>query len=205
MLKLIKEYHVSLILEARAILDTAKIKSLTERFRDVDVPENGDIMKLTCGASLAHHGLPISVVELILCDDDLSPVPAQHLASLASCVTNELSIWNVSGCDLVSILSSLKCERLDITSQRVRRVETRALVQAMETGVKRVELCGGVTLDMETLAEYSGQGACREVELYGDTAARYRGELVTWARSRNWRVDADGDRRCVVKRSATDG
>ena len=44
---------------------------------------------------------------LWLLDVDLSPVPAQHLASLALCVTFRLSIRNVSGCDLVSILTSL--------------------------------------------------------------------------------------------------
>ena len=36
-----------------------------------------------------------------MCDVDLCPVPAQHLASLAS-LTRYLRIWNVSGYDLVS-------------------------------------------------------------------------------------------------------
>ena len=144
-------------------------------------------MKLTCGASLAHHGLLISVVELRLYYVDLSPVPAQRLASLTSCVTGALLIKNVTGCDLVSLLSSLKCEGF-ISSQSLGREETQALVQAMEAGVKWVML-GGLTLDMEALAEYSGQGVCSKVTLYDDTAARYRGELVTWARSRDWRVD----------------
>ena len=190
-----------MILEARGILDTDKIEKLTERFRDyVDIRGNRDIMKLMRGASLVHHGLLISVDTVWLYNVDLSPVPAQHLASLASCVTRYLSIQKVSGCDLVSLLSSLKCQQLNITSQSLGRVETQALVQAMESGVKRVWL-GGKTLDMETLAEYSGQKVCRMVGLIDDTAARYRGELVTWARSRNWRVDTYKDWRCIVKRS----
>ena len=198
LLKLIKKYHVSLILEARAILDTAKIERLTERFRYVGVNGNGNIMRLMCGASLAHHSLLGSLYSLDLRNADLSPVPAQHLASLASCVTSELFINNVSGCDLVSLLSSLKCENMTITSQSLGREETQALVRAMESSVEWVTLYQWVTLDMETLAEYSGQGVCWVVDLHYNTAARYRGELVTWARSRNWGVDADKDWQCIV-------
>ena len=69
----------------------------------------------------------------------------------------------------------------------------------MESGVGRVELHGEVTLDIEALAEYSGQGVCRTVMLqWPDTMARYRQELVTWARSRNWRVYPDDDYQCIV-------
>ena len=199
-----------MILEARGILDTDKIEKLTERFRDyVDIRGNRDIMKLMRGASLVHHGLLISVDTVWLYNVDLSPVPAQHLASLASFVRRDLNIVNVTGCDLVSLVSCLKCQKLDIKSQRLGREETQALVQAMESGVEKVVLLldDEVTLDMEALAEYSGQGVCRMVGL-GDTATRYRGELVTWARSRNWRVkeypNLDEDWRCIVQRSATD-
>ena len=200
----IKKYNASLILEARAILDTAKIKRRTVRLRET--LNNSDIRKLTFAASLAHHGLLDSVNDLWLEDVDLSPVPAQHLASLASCVTTFFTIKTVTGHDLVSILSSLKCKELIIISQSLGREETRALVRAMVTGVRYVQLCGGVTLDMEALAEYSGQGVCSVVALYHYTAARYRGELVVWARSRNWRVYANWrDGRCLVQHPATDG
>ena len=146
---------------------------------------------MKCAASLAHHGLFGSVDTLWLLDVDLSQVPAQHLASLALCVTFRLSIRNVSGCDLVSILSSAKCEFLYIYGQSLGSEETRALVQAMESGVEEVRLTNGVTLDIEALTEYSGQGVCRNVELFLDesyTADRYREGMRTWARSRNWRV-----------------
>ena len=140
---------------------------------------------LLCAASLVHHGLLRSVESLLLLDVDLSPVPDQQLVSLASCVTRYLNIKNVSGCDLASILSSLKCEQLIFTRQRVGRKETQALVQAMESGVKEVYIGYGVTLDIEALTDYSGQGVCREITLMGDTADRYREEPRTWIRSRN--------------------
>ena len=151
---------------------------------------------MKCGASLAHHGLLSSVNRLSLYFIDLSPVPTQHLASLVSCVTNHLDIWNVSGCDLTSILTSAKCGFLYIYGQSLGSEETQALVQAMESGVEEVRLTNGVTLDIEALTEYSGQGVCRKVELFLDesyTADRYREGMRTWARNRNWRVAINGN------------
>ena len=175
-------------LEARGILTTEKIERFTAKVRDVitgsflrDVMKNRYLISgiegqrvLMCATSLAHHGLLSSTRMMTLLDVDLSPVPTQHLASLASCVTKGLLIENVSGCDLVSLYTSLKCTKLFITRQSLGREETQALVQAMESGVKEVRLRAGVTLDMKALAEYSGQGVCREVWLYYKTAARYR-------------------------------
>ena len=144
-----------------------------------------------CAASLAHHGLLSSVNELYLRDVDLSPVAAQHMASLTSCVPTDLIlIINVSGFGLVSLLSTAKCTELGIFRQSLEREETWALVQAMESRVKMVWL-DTVTLDIETLTEYSGQGVCREVWLMDDTAATYREEMRTWARSRKWRLMQD--------------
>ena len=149
-------------------------------------------MEMMCGASLAQYGLLGSVKRLCLNNVDLSPVPAQHLASLVSCVTSDLVINNVSGCDLVSILTSLKCRQLYITNQSLGREETQALVQAMESGVETVKLGGLVTLDVEALAEYRGQGVCWKVKLCGDTVDRYKEDLSKWARSIDWRVESGG-------------
>ena len=121
-------------------------------------------------------------------------VPAQHLASLVSSVTERVSIQNVSGCDLVSVLDSVKSNVLNITRQNLDSEETQALVQAMETGVKIVRLYKEVTLDIRDLMEYSGQGKCRGLEVYReDTAARYKEQLRTWATSRNWEVTQDDE------------
>ena len=69
-------------------------------------------------------------------------------------------------------LTNLKCKYLFIYRQSLGREETRALVQAMESGVEDITLGGGVTLDMETLAEFSGQKMCKEVALQ-----RYSGQI----------------------------
>ena len=144
---------------------------------------------------LAHHGLLGSLEIFELRGVDLSPFPTQHLASLVSCVTSKLHIENIRGCDLVSLLTSLKCKQLGIWRQSLGREETRTLVQAMESGVEEVFLFTGVTLDIEALVEYeySRQGVCRCVGIVGvdDTKDRDREELRKWASRKNWRVGSD--------------
>ena len=121
---------------------------------------------------------------------DLSPVPIEHLESLAYCVTGDVLIKNVSGCQqIVSILKHIDCvSHLRFSNQSLGREETQALVQAMESGVGDVALLRDVTLDIKAFTEYSGQGFWREVTLRNNTVAKYREELRTWARTRNWRV-----------------
>ena len=61
----------------------------------------------------------------------------------------------------------------------------------MESRVEVVWLRDKVTLDIGALIEYTGQGKCRGVVCYNDTAARYREDLKTWAQSKNWQVTID--------------
>ena len=188
-----------MILEARAIIDSDMIRRMTERFRDRDVLVWRSVLRVICMASLAHHGLLGSVNMLSLGFVDLSPVPTQHLVSLASCVTRYLCINEVSGCDLVSLLKSVKCRILHIRRQTLGRELTQALVQAMESRVEKLRLCEFVRLgdkkgegkvDIEALTEYSGQGRCRTLEVTKYKQTTYQKELRHWAKSRNWRVNS---------------
>jgi len=145
---------------------------------------------ITYAASLAHHGLLGSVTVLHLCDDYPTSLPTEQLDSLVSSVTEWVDIENVSGCDLVTILDSVKSKELDISRQSLGSEETQALVRAMESRVEEMELYE-VTLDIRDLMKYNGQGKCREVRCYSDTADRYREQLRIWAKSRNWEVTHD--------------
>ena len=151
-----------------------------------------------CAASLAYHGLLGSAEEtkyLELGDLDLTNIPSEHLAALASWVTSscEVSIYNVTGIDMVSFLDSLQCQKLRIDYQNLWREETQALVQAMESRVEEVDL-GSVTFDVETLVTYSGDGRCREVWLFvGDDEGgknlklwNLKERLKNWAMSKDW-------------------
>ena len=86
-------------------------------------------------------------------------------------------------------------KRLNSRDQTLNEKETEALVQAMETRVESV--CLGsfepeyseevMTLDIGALTQYSGNGMCREVFLYGDIVTIHAEKLVTWAKRRNWK------------------
>ena len=146
--------------------------------------------EIVTAASLAHHGLMDSLEEITLWDVDLASVPAEHLASLASCVTDFVGINNISNIDLMPVLDNMKCEVLSINSQSLRSEETQSLVRALESNVTGLVLghYGEVSLDITTLTQYSGQGKCRRVVCWRANADMYREELVTWAQRVNWAV-----------------
>ena len=129
---------------------------------------------ITFAARLAHHRLLESVKSMII-DVDLTSVPDEHLASS---VTGELHIKNVSGCDLVTILDNVNCKHLYIWSQCLGSEETQALVRAIESRVGVVILHKGVSLDISSFASFNPNSLLD----------RYRGKLKTLARCRNWKV-----------------
>merc|ERR1711971_1337541 len=114
-------------------------------------------------------------------------------------VTEDIFIENVSGCSLVSIIESFnKIQRCGFNSQILNKSSTKALVGVLEDRVSCVQLFN-VTLDIEALVKYSGQGRCRDVACWGDTAARYREEMISWAKSRNWAVVNDREGLLQIK------
>ena len=186
-------------LEADGILPAAVMESLAEKLRiKLGAPS---LQEIRCAASLAHKGRLGSVGPLWLWGD-LSSVPAQNLAPLVACVTWLVRIDNVRGCDLVGILESVRSKELDITRQTLDSDKTEALVQSMESVVETLWLGFNaegleselLTLSIATLTQYSGQGKCREVRCDHNIPARYREQLVTWAKSKDWDVIDNRDR-----------
>ena len=167
------------------------IENLVERVKRNLKHYTNSLPVITCSASLAHQGLLGSVKCIGLRNVDLTSVTAEHLATLVSSVWERVIIWNVSGCDLVTILESVKSEMLVIQDQSLGREETQALVRAMESSVESVWLDREVTLEIRDLMEYSGQRKCWFAGCYSDTTDRYREQLRTWATSRNWTVNRD--------------
>ena len=55
---------------------------------------------------------------------------------------------------------------------------------------------GEMTLDIEALAKYSGQGKCRYITCWSPTW--YREELRSWANQRNWILKRDDDVSIVI-------
>ena len=154
--------------------------------------------EITRAASLAHQGHLGSLYRISLQDVNLSYIPAENLASLVSSVERDVDIRNVSGCGLVTILNSVKIEQLHIRRQSLDSEESRALVRAMESRVREVELLEEVTLDITALMEYSGQGKCGQVECYYDSASRYREDFRTLAQNKNWQMIVGGGPRFKI-------
>ena len=142
---------------------------------------------MTCAATLAYRGWIKDVDNMWLQEIDLGTVPIQHLISLLSSVKRTVNIDDeVTGCDLVTILDSLQCQEIRLGCERLGREETQALVRAMESRVEKVFLYNEIELDMEALAEYSGQGRCRVLECKGVTDVTFCYRLMTWASKTEW-------------------
>ena len=121
---------------------------------------------ITCAAALAHHGLLDNIDCVNLVEVDLSTVPAQHLVSLITNATRLVYINYVSGCNLSTLIDSVKCKELLIFNHCLGREETQALMRAMESCLKWLMLYDVKTLDKETLVEYSRQlKCCLEIDL----------------------------------------
>ena len=161
---------------------------------DLDLDHNYDLRLMTCAATLTQLGVDLGDGrgEMVLRGDDMTSFPTEHLGLLVSRVTHCVHIMNMRGCDLATVLNNVKSNSLNIKRQSLDSEETLALVQAMESRVERVGLYEEVTLDINTLMGYSGQGKCRRVELYWDTSPRYRGELMIWSKMNKWTVTRNG-------------
>ena len=147
--------------------------------------------QVTCAASLAHHGYIRTIEDLKLERLDLSSIPSDHLASLVSCVTSSVEISNVSGFDLVCFMESIRCEWLYIgIGVNMGSEETKALVRAMESHLINVRIRGSgrMTLDVNALTQYSGQGKCNHIQCYAYNKV-YKEKLMTWAQRKNWKTE----------------
>ena len=133
--------------------------------------EAPSIHEISDAASLAHHGMLGSVEWMLLSNVDLACIPAEHLASLTSCVTEYVSIRTVSNCDIISILDSVKSQGLFISSKSLSSEETQALVRAMESNIETVVL-----------------GFEDEGYYWSEDKDRYRDEIRRWAQRNNWKV-----------------
>ena len=203
-------------LETRGILPTGVMEIVAERVRKIIIEINrlhilaDDIALLTCAASFAHLGLLGPVKEMWLSNAhrkdgvnvNLVSVPDQHLAALVSCVTDQVEIGNIRGCDLVTILERVNSSRLEISCQ-LGSDETRALVQAMETRVQEVKM--RYIGDIESLMKYNGQGKCEWLSaswrMREDITAEDMGKLRKWAKRNNWGKWTDDNKRFVFSRT----
>ena len=154
-------------------------------------------------ARLAWEGPLTSVEYLRIVDKRITDIliPRDQMEKLASIVTRRVWIDNMTHTDqLGSILANVKCPVLWLRRMDLSNAETRALVTAMRDRVQTVVLYNGVTLFIEELTKYVGQGCCIGLGLLGDTRTRHGERLRRWAADNRWRVTVDDDVCLVMKK-----
>ena len=130
---------------------------------------------------------------------DISDIPSDQMDKLASIVTERVWIYNMTPASRVSsILASVQCTELLLRKMKLSKENTRALVTAM-TQVQTVYL-SCVTLDIEELTQYDGQGRCSWLGVYSDMGRRYGARLREWAADKGWRVTVDNEWGLVMER-----
>ena len=141
---------------------------------------------------LVWEGYLTGMERMAITDLNISDIPRDQIEKLASIVTRMVLIVNMTHADqLGSILASVKCPVLWLKNMRLSEAETQALVTAMRDQVEIVTLRGDVTLDIEELTQYDGQGHCSGIWLVGDTRTRHRDRLRRWAADKGWTVTRD--------------
>ena len=152
------------------------------------VPSEAEIKR---AALLAWEGHLTSVENMRIVNINITESPRDHMEKLASIVTQTIYINNMTHTDqLGRILASVKCTKLMPHDMNLSEAETRALVTAMRDWVEKVVL-GDVTLDIEELTKYDGQGRCSWLRVRGDTRTRHGDRLKRWAADKGWTLTRD--------------
>ena len=141
-------------------------------------------------ALLAQEEYLTSVKYLDIRDMDISDIPSDQMDKLASIVTETVDINTMTPASRVSsILASVQCPWLQLWDMQLSEENTRALVTAM-TQVQTVWL-SCVTLDIEELTQYDGQGRCSVLGVESEMRRRYGDRIREWAADKGWRVTED--------------
>ena len=159
------------------------------------------VEEVRSAALLAWEGYLTSVKNMYINNIDISDINSDHLAKLASIVTDRVWINNFRhNNQLSSIMASVQCSELWLDNMSLSLTETRALVTAMRDRVKRVGLYLNVNLSVEELCQYDGAGSCAWLCVKGDARPRYRDRLRSWSARVGWTVTWDSPLDLTIER-----
>ena len=157
--------------------------------------------EIRTAALLASEGHLTAVEYLNIKNIDTTDIPLDQLKKLTSIVTSDVILGNVTPSHyLSSIISSVKSQGLWLHNMDLSEADTVNLVIAMMDRVQMVKL-GDVTLDIEELTMYQGDGRCRELHLGGYTRLRYGGRIKKWAADKGWSPTRDSGFVLIMKRT----
>ena len=142
-------------------------------------------------AQLAWEGHLTSLKCIDIRNMDITDIPQDQMEKLTAIVTWVVWIDNMTPTShLSSILACVKCPGLVLCNMELSEENTRALVTAMRERVKRVMLYY-ITLDIEQLTKYDGQGCCVMLGVRGDVKTRHQARLRRWVEAVGWTVTVD--------------
>ena len=141
-------------------------------------------------ALLAWEGHLTSVENMKIMNVSITDIPLDHMERLVSVVTGKVNINMIHHTgQLSNILTNVKCPDLCLSEMKLGQSETRALVAAMRDRVQRVRI-GHVTMDIEELTQYDGQGRCSWFMMGGKTWRHWE-KLRRWAADKGWWMGHD--------------
>ena len=147
--------------------------------------------ELKTAAQLAQEGYLSSLKYMRIKNRNISEISRDNMAKLSS-IVKVMQIDNITPVShLGVILASVQSYLLILSNMSLSEENTWALVTAMRARVQSVVLWNNVTLDLELLAAYDGEGRCTRLELRGDTRAKYETRLRRWAGDKVWAVTED--------------
>ena len=150
---------------------------------------NANFQEIQTAAKLAESGvLPVYSLDTLRLENiNVDRICTERLKSLASCVNRRLEIVNVDGdANLKQMLENLNIEELYVEKCVWDLYMCEALV--FPSRVETITFGKEMILDINTFTEYDGLGKCRMVKCLGDTATRYKEDLLDWALGINWEM-----------------
>ena len=139
----------------------------------------------------------VNIIENIV---NISEISSDNIGKLTSIVTDEVYINNMTPVSqLGAILASVQSEVLSLQNMSLSEENTRALVTAMRARVQFVVL-NDITLDLELLSAYDGQGRCTELGVTGDTRTKHATWFKIWARDMGWTLTREDDWGLIFER-----
>ena len=142
-----------------------------------------DAAKVECAAALAATGHLTAVHSMRL--EDLVLPSSEDIPSLGAQLSGMVDLINVTG-DLVPLLTSLNIRELWLEDVELDEAATRALLRALQHGVRRLVLAGSVTLHLPTLMMYDGKGKCLSLCCRDTSRSMYLPQMMTWAEGVGW-------------------
>ena len=163
--------------------------------------DNPSLPMFRLAAMLAWEGHLPSVKKMKLSYRDLiSDIPCVKLGKLASIVTDVVMIYSIDPASLDIVLESVRCSLLGLVNMTLTEPQTRALVTALTERLERLTLSSGLTVDIETLCQYDGQGRCQRLGAWRDTRRMYGERLRRWGEEVGWAVTTDDNDWLIIQR-----